>query len=169
MSYIWKHIICIIIILYHPLSTSQSERIAMIPSPLTADNSSKHSCWLWIYVSCLYLALQGYPTHFIVMYMYRIDHRPQSSYAAVINTKLPVLKIYVVVAYLLSCMYIMIPHHTNLSILSGNKIQPTYFCVYSTNVHIRTDRSYKLLQIVHHIFLSFFDVILIWTCMVTRT
>ena len=115
MSYIWKHIICIIIIiLYHPLSTSQSEWIALIPSPLTADNSSKHSCWLWIYESCLYLALQGYPSHFIVMYMYRINHRPQSSHAAVINTKLPVLKIYVVVAYLLYCMYIItIPHHTN--------------------------------------------------------
>ena len=75
MSYIWKHIICIII-LYHPLSTSQSEWIAVIPSSLISGNSSKHSCWLWTHdVSCLYpSALQGYPTHFIVMYMYQPHH-----------------------------------------------------------------------------------------------
>ena len=129
-----------IIILYHPLSTSQSEWIAMIPSPLTADNSSKHSCWLWIYdVSCLYLALQGYPTH----HKYRIDHRPQSSHAAVINTKLPVLKIYVVVAYLLYCMYIMIPHHTNLS--DGYRVEIKY----NPHTSVYTQRTYIYEQIHH--------------------
>ena len=46
-----EHIICpydihdtCITILYRPLSTSQSERITMIPSPLTSNNLSTHSC-----------------------------------------------------------------------------------------------------------------------------
>ena len=56
-----EHIICpydihdtCITILYRPLSTSQSERITMIPSPLTSNNLSTHSCRLWTHdVSCL--------------------------------------------------------------------------------------------------------------------
>ena len=72
---IWKHIICIII-LYHPLSTSQSEWIAVIPSSLISGNLSKHSCWLWTHdVSYLYpSAARIPPTHFIVMYLYRPHH-----------------------------------------------------------------------------------------------
>lgn len=50
--------------------------IAMVPSSLTFDNSPKRRCSLWIHdVPYLYpIALQGYPTHFIVMYMYRPHH-----------------------------------------------------------------------------------------------
>jgi len=77
---IW-YMMCIII-LYYTLSTSQSEWIAMVPSSLTFDNSPKRRCSLWIHdVPYLYpIALQGYPTHFIVMYMYRPHHLGEAIY-----------------------------------------------------------------------------------------
>ena len=76
-SYVSTYMICIIML--SPYSTSQNELFAVIPIPLTPDNSSKHSCWLWIHdVS---FALQGYPTLFIVYVC--IDHRLQSSHAVV--------------------------------------------------------------------------------------
>ena len=68
----------ICIIMLSPYSTSQNEWIAVIPIPLTPDNSSKHGCWLWIHdVSCLSY-LTRYPTHFIV-WCVCIDHRPQQN------------------------------------------------------------------------------------------
>ena len=65
-------------------------------SPVTPDDSSKHSCWLWTHdvswvMSIPYpIALQGYPIHYIiVMYMYW----PQSSHSAVWIYQSLILKI----------------------------------------------------------------------------
>ena len=95
----------------HPFSSSQREWIAMIPSPLPPYNSSKYSCWLWTHVSYTIIALQGYPTHFIVMlmYMYR-PYRPQSCHAPVWmnQSKVIRMKIYAVAVYLLCWM---MPHN----------------------------------------------------------
>ena len=61
-------------------------------SPLTPDDSSKHSCWLWTHdVSWVMSVPYPYPIHFIVMYMYR----PQSSHSAVWIYQSLILKIYV--------------------------------------------------------------------------
>ena len=70
----------------HPFSSSQLEWIAMIPSPLPPYNSSKCSCWLWTHVSYTIIALQGYPTHFIVMLMYMYRPWPTSIMACSVWT-----------------------------------------------------------------------------------
>ena len=152
----------ICIIMLSPYSTSQNEWIAVIPIPLTPDNSCKHSCWLWIHdVSCLYpILLPCKDTQLTLLsdvYVSTIDLNHLMLTFEYIDPKLPVTKIYVVVAYLLYCMYIiMIPNHTNRYRVEIK--YTTHILLYTrrTCVHIRTDASYALLQIVHTtIILSF--------------
>ena len=144
-----------------PYSTSQNEWIAVIPIPLTPDNSSKHSCWLWIHdVSCLYpILLPCKDTQLTLLsdvYVSTIDLNHLMLPFEYIEPKLPVIKIYVVVEYLLYCMYIiMIPNHTNRYRVEIK--YTTHILLYTrrTSVHIRIDTSYALLQMVHTIILSF--------------
>ena len=53
----------------------------MIQKPLPPYNLSKYSCWLWAHVSYTIIALQGYPTHFIVIFMYMYPPWPTSTMA----------------------------------------------------------------------------------------
>ena len=124
-----------------PYSTSQNEWIAVIPIPLTPENSSKHSCWLWIHdVSCLSY-LTRYPTHFIV-WCVCIDHRPQSSHAAVWIYRSKVTSNKDICC---SCVSFVLYGHNNdtppyQSIPSWNKIYYPHTSVYSTNVRAYTNR-----------------------------
>ena len=116
------------------LSTSQSERITMIPSPLTSNNLSTHSCWLWTHdvsrvMSIPYpIALQGYPIHFIVMYMYR----PQSSHSAVWIYQSLILKIYVMWFAILNDAP---PYQSIGWIPSRNKIYYPHTSVYTRRMY----------------------------------
>jgi len=103
-------------------------------SPLTPDDSSKHSCWLWTHnvswvMSIPYpIALQGYPIHFIVMYMYR----PQSSHSAVWIYQSLILKIYVMWFAILNDAP---PYQSIGWIPSRNKIYYPHTSVYTRRMY----------------------------------
>jgi len=127
-----------------PYSTSQNEWIAVIPTPLTPDNSSKHSCWVWIHdVSCIYPILlpSRIPNSFYcLMYMYP---RPQSSHAAVWIYRSKVTTSNKDICC--SCVSFVLYVHNNdtppyQSIPSWNKIYYPHTSVYSTNVRAYTNR-----------------------------
>ena len=127
-----------------PYSTSQNEWIAVIPTPLTPDNSSKHSCWLWIHdVSCLYpILLPCKDTQLTLLSDICIDHRPQSSHAAVWIYRSKVTSNKDICCSWVS--FVLYVHNNDAppyqSIPSWNKIYYPHTSVYSTNVRAYTNR-----------------------------
>jgi len=127
-----------------PYSTSQNEWIAVIPIPLTPDNSSKHSCWLWIHdVSCLYpILLPCKDTQLTLLsdvYVSTIDLNhlmlPFEYRSKVTSDK----------DICCSCVSFVLYVHNNdtppyQSIPSWNKIYYPHTSVYSTNVRAYTNR-----------------------------